>query len=274
MALTLSNILAGIPQFSEKSQGDIEHFIANADLIYGLCTQDQRNICLRVIRTRLVNAEKLGDIKQITWEEMKTKITDKYRVSIPYDTAQERLMNIKQKSKETLDAYAKRIHDLLEILNASTTHSNVETQAACRKMNEQLAVRKFKQNIYDETIRLIALASDHSSLFDAVAHAQQKLEQLQTSNVSNNAKVKESETKPRCTHCNKTNHTTDKCFYKNKSENQKEIKSVPNSNINSLPDSESSSDSDSDSSADTEEINHKTGQAQIFKIKPYKKRLN
>lgn len=41
-------------------------------------------------------------------------------------------------------------------------------------MNESLAIRKFKQNIHDREIRIMALTTEHTSLAEAIAHATEK----------------------------------------------------------------------------------------------------
>lgn len=51
-------------------------------------------------------------------------------------------------------------------------------------MNESLAIRKFKQNIHDREIRIMALTTEHTSLAEAIAHATEKKEQFQSSNLS------------------------------------------------------------------------------------------
>lgn len=105
-------------------------------------------------------------------------------------------------------------------------------------MNEDLAIRKFKQNIFDEKIRIMALSTEHSSLYNAIAHASEKLEQLKSSNITqteqrqntanthganknnnkntqnqavNNAQKANANDKPKyppCSHCKKSNHST------------------------------------------------------------------
>lgn len=116
-------------------------------------------------------------------------------------------------------------------------------------MNEALAIRKFKQNIYNEKIRLMAMNKDHTNLIDAIAHAAQKAEELGASNIEkelnsnkdhnnvkqqgdakqngnkNNGSDKNKKVNPKpfdpCTFCKKTNHTPDRCFHRNKNKSDK-----------------------------------------------------
>lgn len=243
MTLSLSDILNGIPDFSSKNYDDIKHFIAKADLIHALATTQQETV-LSVIRAELVTANKLGNVSTSSWADIKKNINDKYRVSMSFETAQERLLSIKQSPKESLDEFANRVKSLLDALNAASYNANADVQTANQAMNENLAVRKFKQNIFDEKIRIMALSNSHSTLADAIAHATEKKEQLQSSNVtrdlpktenkgeqnnkngnnfngkSNNGNNKKNNGKKRepCVHCGLDNHTSDRCYRKKKEE--------------------------------------------------------
>lgn len=182
MALSLSDIMKGIPSFSSKTQEEINSFIANVDMIVSLAADNQMNSILTIVRTRLVNAHKLGNISTSTWAQIKLLIEQKYKTSMTFESAQERLMAIKQYPKESLDDYSNRVRKLLDSMNLATNNENETTQAACRTMNENLATRKFKQNIADEKIRLMAMSTKHSSLNEAIAHASEKSDELKTSN--------------------------------------------------------------------------------------------
>lgn len=243
MTLPLTDILNGIPDFSCKTHDEIKHFIAKADLIHDLA-KDQNATVLSVIRTKLCTASKLGNISASTWSEIKKAISEKYRVSMSFETAQERLLSIKQGQKESLDDYANRVKVLLDALNSASSNTNADVQAANHVNNESLAVRKFKQNIFDEKIRLMALSSEHTSLTEAIAHAAEKREQLQSSNVSRDLSKNESKNgqnnkngngngntnnsgsnrksnggkREPCAHCKKTNHETGRCFFRPRGE--------------------------------------------------------
>lgn len=183
MPLSLEAILSGITDFSSQSQPQVVQFLANADMVHTLAP-GQADVVLTVIRARLATATALGDISNKTWAEIKRAVTERYiRADIPFETAQERLLSIKQSPKEDIEAYASRTKKLLDILNASTINAIAAIQEAQRAMNESLAVRKFKQNIFGEKVRLMAMNIEHSRLADAIAHAYQKTEELKSSNI-------------------------------------------------------------------------------------------
>lgn len=182
MALKPGDILNGIPEFESKSQTDVNKFIANVDLMYTLAPEAGATI-LAVVKAKLVTANKLGSLDNKTWDQIKTEVNKKYKLTMPFEVAQEKLISIKQGPKETLDVYANRVKSLLDALNNATTNANADIQSSNRSMNENLAIRKFKQNICDKEIRIMALSAEHSSLVEAIAHASAKSEQLNASNV-------------------------------------------------------------------------------------------
>lgn len=302
MALPLSDILNGIPDFSGRNYDEIKQFIAKADLIHKLASTQEETV-LHVIRTKLVTANKLGNISGSTWTQIKKMITEKYRVSMSFETAQERLLSIKQAPKESLDEYANRIKILLDALNSASSNSNADVQAASQEMNESLAVRKFKQNIFDEKIRIMALSTDHTSLTEAIAHATEKKEQLQSSNVSremqknenkneqngkngngnggnnNNGNNKKNGWKKReqCAHCKKTNHASDRCYFRPRDESASSGKN--DNKTEKFANRASSSKNMNVASADDEKVessvnglplNQVSAQSQSIQMQPYR----
>lgn len=128
--ITLDAILSGITEFSNESQDHVKQFIANADMIHTLATSQTATV-LTVIRARLVNASRMGDISALSWDDIKKDLKKKYiRADISFETAQERLLSIKQNPKEDLEAYSGRIRKLLRILNTSTIDENAAVQSA------------------------------------------------------------------------------------------------------------------------------------------------
>lgn len=183
MALSPGDILRGIPDFDSKTQTDVNKFIACVDMMYVL-SPNANDTILAVLKAKLVAANKLGSLENKTWPQIKNEIHEKYKLTVPFEVAQEQLISIKQGPKETLDAYANRVKSLLDSLNNATLDANNEVQASNRVMNENLATRKFKQNIFDKEIRIMAISAEHTSLTDAIAHAMAKSEQLHASNVA------------------------------------------------------------------------------------------
>lgn len=253
MALTLSDVMRGIPKFLETDDG-IQQFIAESELMYDLSEGTVKTTALRIIKTRLATAHKLGDIGNDTWLQIKTKLREKYRNTMTYETAQERLLAIRQGPKESLETYSDRVKKLLDSLNIASVNEDPNVQSATRAMNEELAVRKFKQNIFDEKVRTMALSTDHRSLFEAIAHATQKQEQMQSSNIVKDQKTEQKEAnksqnnnggynnkKPQnfkkavCLHCKKPGHSPDRCFFKPKNNGEPQKVQANGQNLQNRP---------------------------------------
>lgn len=245
MALSPGDILRGIPDFDHKSQDNVKKFIAQVDLMY-LLAPNSNDTILAITRAKLIIANKLNSVGDKTWAQIKADIKLKYRTLITFEVAQEKLLSLQQGPKEALDAYANRVRSLLESLNGTTNNENADIQNSNRAMNESLAIRKFKQNLFDRELRGMALSAEHENLSDAISHASSKHEQLIASNLhkmeiekkepegekqqskniqnpfskqSNFKKNREYTNKNKnnssqCTHCKKTNHQSDKCFFR------------------------------------------------------------
>lgn len=182
MTLSLSDILKGTPDFVPENQ-EIKVFVAKAEMIHKLAATNQKDTVLTVIRAKLATANKLMDISNKSWIEIKNNINNKYCETLNFETAQERLLLIKQDRDESLENYADRVKCLLDAMNSASTNENPAIQTAHWDMNENLAARKFKQNIADEKLRLLALASDHNYLLEAIRYTTEKQELLISSNI-------------------------------------------------------------------------------------------
>lgn len=302
MALSIPNILEGIKEFSSKTNEDVKQFIANGDLYTQLASDDLKPTVLLTIKTRLVSVSKLGDVSGLTWTQIKARIHEKFKTGMSFEAAQEKLIMICQKPNESIEAYGGRVRTLLETLN-NTLERN-EAFESCQKMNESLAIRKFKQNLINEKLRMMALSIDHASLYQAMTFVIEKEDLIKTSNATSianpnatsNSKSEnkqeqqgERRVKKFCNYCKKFNHTIEECRkreYKNNNDqsnkegsqnesttkknfpSQKEYDGKKKSNQVSVD--EQSDDSGSDASEWPDEH---SGSGNSFKAKlyPYKK---
>lgn len=235
MALNLNAIVSGIERFSSKSQEDIESFIASVELYNDLCDENEalKLTVLKTVRSRLKTVTKLGNVQTLSLLGIITRIREKFKLTMSFDAAQEKLLSIQQGLKESIDAFGERTKKLLDVMNSVSTNENVEVQNAQAKMNEKLAVRKFKQNLYDRNVRMMALAVTHDDLYDAISFATEKFEEMRLSNVRQEqpkAFVKENHTQKSvadgknsngnmfCHLCKRKNHFTRDCFLKKKNQ--------------------------------------------------------
>lgn len=225
------SIVRGIDKFSWKNREDVESFIANIELFDDLCgtSDDLKLIVLKTVRSRLKAITLLGNVQSLTLIQIIARIREKFKLSMTFDAAQEKLLSIQQGSKESIDNFGERVKNLLDIMNTESADTNDAIQNAKAKMNENLAIRKFKQNLFNSNVRMMALSATHSDLYEAVSFANEKLEEMRMSNVrqeqpknstntlnvqKSNTAEKDKKEKMFCHICKRKNHMTKDCFAK------------------------------------------------------------
>lgn len=249
MALSVSSIINGIEKFSAKSQEDVESFISNVELYDDLCGEsaELKTVVLKTVRSRLKAVTKLGNVQTLSLVQIIARIKEKFKLTTSFDAAQEKLLTIQQGPKESIDVFGERTKKLLDQMNSVSTNDNEEIQNAQAAANENLAVRKFKQNLFDKNIRMMSLSVTHTDLYDAISFATEKFEEMRLSNVrheqpktvvnESNAQRnapdgKNSSGKMFCHLCKKKNHFTRDCFLKKRNQQGAEQSNKSNENEN------------------------------------------
>lgn len=231
--LSVHSIVRGIDRFNSKNREEVESFIANVELFDELSgtNADLKLIVLKTVKSRLKAITILGNVQSLTLEQIIVRIREKFKLSMTFDAAQEKLLSIQQTPKESIDSYSERVKKLLDIMNTESTDTNVDIQNAKAVMNEKLAIRKFKQNLFDANVRMMALSVTHTDLYEAVSFANEKWEEMRMSNfrqehpkthvVNNQQKFDANDKKeknPFCHICKRKNHFTKDCFSKKKNQ--------------------------------------------------------
>lgn len=232
MDLKLSDILSGIRDFPQKSGDEVKGFIANCDMYHELASAGLKPTVLTVIRTRLAAIPKLGNVSTLTWPEIKARILNKFKPDMSFEAAQEKLWKIGQNKDESIEKFGERIKHLLEAMNATSLNDNNDIQSANFASNENMAVRKFKQNLRSENLRTILLSHEHNDLYSTIAFAVQKSEELSCCNVKKEEPKKEKEKQKNklfCTYCKKPNHDIEQCRTKKREQSIGESSQKPES---------------------------------------------
>lgn len=237
MALSINTILRGIEKFTSKTQEDVECFIASVELYNELAGNDAglQATVLKVVKSRLKAITSLGNVQNLTLEQIIERIRDKFKLNMTFETAQEKLLTIRQNSNEKIDVYGDRVKKLLDIMNVHCSKDgSVEVQNAKHEMNENLAIKTFKQNLSNPNARVVAIAKDHTNLYEAISFVIEKFEALSATNSNNsntnnsnsnknkNPSEKQQKSKSWCHICKKNNHYTRDCYSKNKNKDNKE----------------------------------------------------
>lgn len=239
MALSVNTILSGIDKFSSKNQENVEEFISSVELYTALAGNNQEMVStiLMVVKSRLKSVTKLGNVQNLNLNQIKERLREKFKINITFDTAQEQLICIKQMANETIDSYGERVKKLLDIMNSYCTDEEEAVQNAQTIMNERLAIRKFKQNLYDTGARIVAIAANHTNLYDAISFVVEKFGEISSPNTSfpNNQpkenRVDKNVTKEKmyCHICKrKGSHFTRDCFSKNKNRDNQDSEKFQN----------------------------------------------
>lgn len=248
-SLSVHSIVRGIDRFESRNREEVESFIANVELFHELSgnSDELKLIVLKTVKSRLKAITILGNVQSLTLVQIIARIREKFKLSMTFDAAQEKLLAIQQTSKETIDSYGERVKKLLDIMNTESTDDNVDIQDAKAVMNERLAIRKFKQNLFDTNVRMMALSVTHSDLYEAVSFANEKLEEMRMSNIrqeqpktnanpmNNQQKFNTADKKEKmfCHICKRKNHMTKDCFSKKKNQqNDNNQSNKPNENLN------------------------------------------
>lgn len=121
----------------------MSHSFANVELYDDLCgeSEELKLIVLKTVKSRLKAITILGNVQSMTLEQIITRIREKFKLSMTFDAAQEKLLAIQQTPKESIDLFGERVKKLLDIMNTERTDTNVAIQDAKSKMNEKIQTK-------------------------------------------------------------------------------------------------------------------------------------
>lgn len=94
--LDVHSIVKGVDKFNSKNREEIESFIANVELYDDLCgdSNELKLIVLKTVKSRLKAITILGNVQSMTLEQIITRIREKFKLSMTFDAAQEKLLAI------------------------------------------------------------------------------------------------------------------------------------------------------------------------------------
>lgn len=203
MSIQIKDAITAIPLFTGIKK-DLEGFINTCNIYMDLIPEDKKGDLFKVIRSKIVG-EGLAKISPLTetntWNEIKTKLKDKFYKKVSLEYAQEDLNNVLQLQKETIEEYGKKVKKKLRALNDTTNElvDSQEEKTLLRRMNEKLAISKFEQNLKNDTIRILVSAKTKNTLDESITYALQK-------ELSEKTKNKHS-----CSICGMNNHSASTC---------------------------------------------------------------
>lgn len=139
-----------------------------------------------------------------TWADIKLRLNSEITPPISKFAARNQLVNAKQKQNETVHEFAKRIKNFLRELNVTSCDkvTSNDMKKFIQQENEHLAKQTFEDGLFSSELRIQARTQNKDSLTAAITEA-----------VDNEARIAPS--KPTCSHCKKSNHTSENCFSNN-----------------------------------------------------------
>lgn len=201
--LTYTDMINAIPIF-EGHQKDLDYFISTCSTYNEIIEVDQREMFVSIIKTRLkgIALTKMEPVSElVTWALIKTRLEEKFKRPMTYETAQDELSNIRQSRTESIEIYGNNIRFALHKLNKATESLTTEAGALklLRVANEKMATRKFEQGLYNNNLKICVGARDYTTLDTAIANAMLK------------EGLYRNESRVRCNYCNITGHTEKEC---------------------------------------------------------------
>lgn len=190
------------------SAEDVEQFVAIVDRLNKQLKNEDTPLFLAIVSAK-VQKKAFDAIKGITiekWDDMKEALTKGLEQKIDRATATNRLMHIKQNTKESLKDYTARVKDALAVLNRATIReiSNDATRKCMIEQNDAIAKNTFESGIKDDKLKTIVVASKEKTFNDSHNCA---VNQQQTNFPTEDKNIT-------CFYCGKPNHTANECFKK------------------------------------------------------------
>lgn len=206
------------------SADDVEQFVSIVDKLNKQVKADDTALFLAIVSAK-IQKKAFDAIKGITidkWEDLKEALTKGLEQKIDRATATNRLMHIKQNTKESLKDYTTRVKDALAVLNRATIRE-ISNEATCKCMLEQndaIAKNTFESGIKDDKLKTIVVASKEKTFNDSHNCA---VNQQQTNFPTDEKNIT-------CFYCGKPNHTANECFKKQSENRSKSVSPGANNN--------------------------------------------
>lgn len=213
--LSYTDIISAVPIF-EGHQKDLDYFISTCSTYNEMVSDEQKPTFISIVKAKLkgialTKMQPFADLN--TWELIKTRLEEKFRRPMTYETAQDELSNIRQNRTESIESYGNNIRSALLKLNKAceTLTADANALRLLRAANEKLAIRKFEQGLYNGNLKICVGARDFTTLDTAITYVMQK------------ENLYKNESRIRCNYCGISGHMENEC--RRKQQNQSAIRS-------------------------------------------------
>lgn len=210
--LTYTDLITIIPIF-EGQQEDLDYLISTCSTFDEIVAEEQKDMFVSIVKAKLkgialTKMQPFSDLKK--WDQIKTRLEEKFKRPITYETAQDEISNIRQNRTESIEIYGNNVRLALHKLNiaSETLTTDVGSLRLLRTANEKIAVRKFEHGLYNDNLKICIGAKDYSSLDIAISYAMEK------------ENLYKNESRIRCNYCNIVGHIEKECGQKQQNYNR------------------------------------------------------
>lgn len=212
VTIPLKDVIKDIPVF-EGYQKDLDYFISVCETFEGFMAQAHKSAFVKIVISKfkgIALAKMQPTDTLLTWQDIKTRLEEKFKRPITYENAQEEISNIKQARNESVETYGNRFRMTLIKLNSASEvlASNDEGRKLLRDTNEKYAVRKFEQNLHNNNLKMWVATKGCTNLDSAISNAMLKENHFYETR------------KLTCNYCNRDGHMERDCRQKQRNSTQ------------------------------------------------------
>lgn len=204
MAMPIRDITKLIPEYDGEEKG-LDSFVKKINKLWDYIADfevNERAQFLLVLQLKLTKkaAEAVQNNAFDDWASIRTDLVTKITPHRNTEKSELKLCAIRQKEKEDVETYAKRIEESLETLNRS--FSPEDQTAVIKRENDRKARKAFENGLVDSRLKDKAVARGSLTLKEAIDYV---IEQ----------ELRQSDSRPptiSCTFCKRTGHTFSNCW--------------------------------------------------------------
>lgn len=227
MVIPIKDITDLIKEYKGEEK-DLNTFIKNIDKLWthiGAYEEADKARFLLVLQIKLIGkaADATKDVTFNNWTDVKKALKDNINPQKNIEKAELKLNNIRQKEKEDVEKYAKRVEDALENFNKSFNLE--EENEILKKENDRKARKAFENGLSDPQLRNKVITRGNKTLKESIDYVVEQ--ELRQSEITPNATPTKF-----CNHCKMNNHNTIDCRKKPNNNNNNNNKFNPNQTPN------------------------------------------
>lgn len=172
LALTIEEATNLLPEY-DGNEKHLESYISLVDQLWlaiALLNAQEKAKFLLFLRARLTKkaADVAVKINFNDWETAKTNLRNEINPPANIEKCEMKLCQVKQKEKESVEDYAKRVEDLLISLNKSyQANENIDI---VKNENDRKARRSFENGLFNANLKYQAIGHGSKSFNDSVAY--------------------------------------------------------------------------------------------------------